>query len=314
VPSPAQTIVERQDELGRAVAALDLIAVGEGRVISIEGPAGIGKSTLLAAIREQAGERGYRIFAARGGEMEIDFPFGVVRQLFEAAAAGASEQAFAGAAAPAEAVFGAAATPGGPVSFSVLHGLYWMTLNLAGEEPALLVVDDLHWCDRPSLRFLAYLANRLDGATLGILTGLRTTELGSDPALVADLIGDPSAIGIRPGPLTPEGVGEIVEARFGRAGEEQFLGACLRATGGNPLMLDQLLGELAAEGREPTAESGAAISNVGPRVVSRSVLSRLRRLPAGRPRSRGRRRSSARGPTSPPSPRSPVASPTRSPR
>ena len=50
-------------------------------------------------------------------------------------------------------------TARGDGSFAALHGLYWLALNLAAERGrSLLAVDDLHWCDRPSLRFLAYLA------------------------------------------------------------------------------------------------------------------------------------------------------------
>ena len=48
----------------------------------------------------------------------------------------------------------------------MLHGLYWLTLNVGAERPLLPAVDDLHWCDRPSLRFLAYLVPRLEGAPL----------------------------------------------------------------------------------------------------------------------------------------------------
>src|ERR671910_838246 len=51
----------------------------------------------------------------------------------------------------------------GDASFAALHGLYWLTLNLAGERPLLLAVDNLQWGDRPSLRFLAYLTRRLEG-------------------------------------------------------------------------------------------------------------------------------------------------------
>lgn len=279
-------LVERDDEIDGAGSALDLVAEGGGRVVSIEGPAGIGKTALLAAVREQAEGRGFRIFSARGSELEIDFPFGVVRQLFEARLQEkkARARALADAAAPAAAAFEAlpgseAPTPTGPVSFSVLHGLFWMTLNLAGEEPALLFVDDLHWCDRPSLRYLSYLSKRLEGESIGLVTGLRSTDPGVDPALVADIVGDPATIAIRPEPLSVDAVGEIVDARFEQTGDAEFGAACRQVTGGNPLLLHQLLSGLSLEGTTPTARDAAAITEIGPRAVSRTVLHRLRRLP-----------------------------------
>ena len=48
-------------------------------------------------------------------------------------------------------------------SFATLHGLYWFVAGLCSGAPTLLAVDDTHWSDLPSLRFLAYLARRLDG-------------------------------------------------------------------------------------------------------------------------------------------------------
>ena len=92
----------------------------------------------------------------RAGPSSSAFPFGVVRELFEAVVADSAraEQALAGAAAPAAPVFGAP-DGDGDVSFAALHGLLWVALNLAAERPLVLAVDALHWCDRPSLRFLA---------------------------------------------------------------------------------------------------------------------------------------------------------------
>ena len=40
--------------------------------------------------------------------------------------------------------------------FTNLHGLYWLTANLAAREPLVLLADDLHWADTASLRWLVY--------------------------------------------------------------------------------------------------------------------------------------------------------------
>src|SRR3954470_7499938 len=102
-------IVEREREVAALAALLDAAPAGEGRVAWIEGPAGIGKSTLLAEARRHAAGAGVRVLAARGSELEREFPFGVVRQLFEGLVStpDTRERVLAGAAASAAAVFGA---------------------------------------------------------------------------------------------------------------------------------------------------------------------------------------------------------------
>ena len=298
-------LVERDRELGALDAALAGVAGGSGRVIVVEGPAGIGKSVLLDAARSAAPEQGFRVLSGRGSELEIDFPFGVVRQLFEGEMVddGSRAVALAGAAASAEAVFDLAGSEsngaGGDVSFSALHGLYWMTLNLAADEPLLLVVDDLHWCDRPSLRFLSYLSHRLEDTNIGVLIGLRTTDPGVDPALVADIAGDRTAVAVRPGAFSAEAVRAVVETRLEQTADERFSAACLGATGGNPLLLGEVLRALVAGGCPP-----------GRRERERDRRSRpARGLPNGadtadagfhprRPRSLAPSQFSATGPTS----------------
>src|SRR3954452_17380079 len=134
-------LVEREREGAALAALLDAAPGGEGRVAWIEGPAGIGKSTLLAEARRHAAETGAQVLAARGSELEREFPFGVVRQLFEAVV-GDRERTLAGAAAPAAAVLGDAGMSEGDVSFAALHGLFWVALNLAADGPLFLAIDD----------------------------------------------------------------------------------------------------------------------------------------------------------------------------
>ena len=165
----------------------------------VEGSAGIGKTRLLAEARAIAASMGFQVLSARGGELERDFAFGLVRQLFEplVATASAQERAelFAGAAGLAAPLFGEAgldeAPAAGDVSFAILHGLYWLTVNAALHRPALLLVDDVHWGDAPSLRWLTFIVRRLDGLPLMLAVGTRPPEQSEQGALLTELLADP---------------------------------------------------------------------------------------------------------------------------
>ena len=140
-------LLERGEELARIESALTEARTGRGRFVVIEGPAGIGKTALLATVRTAAADDGMRVLRSRGSELERDFAFGVVRQLFEPPLAEASEleqadllEAAAGRAAGLLALPGAIAADGPPSSgvdpsFAILHGLYWLCANLAATGP-----------------------------------------------------------------------------------------------------------------------------------------------------------------------------------
>ena len=101
-------LLEREGDLAVLGGLLADARAGEGRLAVIEGPAGIGKTRLLDEARAAADGMGLGVLSARGGELERDFGFGVVRQLLEprVAVAGASERSerVVGAAGLAEAV------------------------------------------------------------------------------------------------------------------------------------------------------------------------------------------------------------------
>jgi hypothetical protein len=108
------------------------------------------------------------VFRAAGRELERDFPFGVVRQLFDpvlrAAGRADRERLLEGAGGAAAALHlasdGTESASGS--EFATLYGLYWLVANLTDNGPLLLVVDDAHWSDVASLRFLAFLGKRRD--------------------------------------------------------------------------------------------------------------------------------------------------------
>lgn len=276
------SLVERGREVERLTRLATAARAGEARVVLIEGAPGVGKTRLLNALREQAAADGMRVLSARCSELERLFSFGVVRQWFEGALAapGLRAQALSGAAAPAETLFGGAPdSAAADVSFTTLHALYWLLLNLAEERPLLLAIDDLQWCDRASLRFLAYLAARLDGQPVLLAATLRSGEAGSDPVLLGEISAAPAAEAIRPAPLSAAAVAAVVRERLGADADAPFCVACHRATGGNPLLLGQLLSALAAEGLAPRAAEAARVSEIGSQAIARTVQGRLARLP-----------------------------------
>ncbi len=274
--------VERESEVERLTRLATAARAGEARVVLVEGAPGVGKTRLLNALREQAAADGMLVLSARSSELERLFSFGVVRQWFEGvlAAPGERAKALAGAAAPAETLFGGAPDSGAAdVSFTTLHALYWLVLNLAEQRPLVLALDDLQWCDRASLRFLAYLAARLDGQPVLVAATLRSGEQGSDPVLLGELSAAPATEAIRPAPLSPAAVGEVVRERLGGGADAAFCAACHEATGGNPLLLGQLLSALAAEALAPRVENVGRVNEIGSQAIARTVQARLARMP-----------------------------------
>jgi DNA-binding CsgD family transcriptional regulator len=274
---------ERERELTAFDEVLDLRGEGGPCRVLVEGPAGIGKSRLLEEFVARARTVGLRTLTARGAHLEREFAFGIVRQLFEPLLADEDERGrlLVGAAAAAAPVFAANVDPGpvvGDTSFAALHGLYWLAANLAEDAPLLLVVDDVHWCDPPSLRALGYIARRLPGSGITLALGLRTGEVGTDPALVGELASSPDALHLVPRPLSQDGVAGLIGDRLAAEPEAAFVAACMEASRGNPLLLRQLLSSLADEGVQPVAAQVAAVRSIGPRAISRTVLMRLHRL------------------------------------
>jgi DNA-binding CsgD family transcriptional regulator len=276
----ATGLLEREQELATLEILINAAVAKEAGVGLIEGAAGIGKSRLLTEARRRAAASNMCVLSARGGELEREFPFGVARQLFEPALARSDESPFMGAAQAARPVF--ELTPDRDdvdPSFASMHGLYWLTVNLSVDGPALLAVDDLHWCDRASLRFLAYLVRRLEGLPVLVLASLRPAQPGVDAALLGEIAGDPLTVEIRPRPLSVDSASALVSERLGQDAAPAFSAACHSATGGNPLLLVELLKALAVEGVQPDVAHIGVVADLGSTAVSRAVLLRLRRLP-----------------------------------
>jgi DNA-binding CsgD family transcriptional regulator len=273
-----ESLLERERELA---------AVGEllerGGAVLVEGRAGIGKTAILEEACRRAAGRGHEVLRARGSELEAGFAFGVVRQLFERRLAGAEEsERNALLAGPAGAIrpllLGELPEPSAfDTSFAVLHGLYWLTVNLADRRPLLIAVDDAHWTDEPSLRWLAHLAPRLEGLAVALLVALQPLEPASAEASLAALVADARAV-VRPELLSERAVGAIVRAALGGGVTGEVCAAVWAASGGNPLYLTELLRAVELEGRALAELDPTELLAGGREGVARRVLAGVRGL------------------------------------
>ncbi|MGH3673379.1 MAG: BTAD domain-containing putative transcriptional regulator, partial [Pseudonocardiaceae bacterium] len=273
-------LLERGRELRTLGAHIATACGGMGQLVTVEGAAGIGKTRLLAAARVQAQQAGMRVLVARGCELEREFAHGVVRQLFEPLVASADDaernDLFAGGAEQAAVLFNQvdAAAADRDTSFALLHGLYRLTARLA-QHPLMLVVDDLHWTDAPSLRFLAYLMPRLGGLPLLLVMAMRPAEPAVAQHLIAQIVTDPLATALHLAPLSEDASAQLVRTALAGNAEDAFCLACHAATGGNPLLLRELVDAVATEGVEATAAGVVRLREIGPRAVKQRVALRL---------------------------------------
>ncbi|MDA0165903.1 AAA family ATPase [Solirubrobacter ginsenosidimutans] len=279
-------LLEREEELLALDAALANARAGQGQVLAVEGPGGIGKTRLLAATRAAAREAGMRTLHARASELERSFTFGVVRQLFEPALFAAAEEErdrwLSGAAGLTRSMFDAAGAGLDESSYARLHGLYWLCANLAADGSLLVCVDDAQWADEPSLSFLGFLARRLEDLPVALVLGTRP-RAEQESEVLRGLVTDPGTRVLRPPALTGAAVGQWVRSAIDPAAGAGFCEACHETTGGNPFLVRELLHDVLDKQLSATDAEAAAVRELGPEAISTVVLQRLHRLPPTAP-------------------------------
>jgi hypothetical protein len=273
-------LVEREVEVATLDALLESARSGAGAVVLLEGPPGIGKTSLLRAARERAAAEGMRVLHGRGTELERAFPLGGARQCLEPVVRDPAERerVLSGAARLAEPVLLDAPESVPASSLGLLHGLYWLVANVAEQAPVLLAVDDAEWADEPSLRFLAYLGRRAESLPLALVVAARDdADVGEQPTL-AELRAEPAAHTLAPAVLTVAGVGGRLAELHNGPVDDAFVRACHEATGGNPFLLDELVRALQREGVAFVAAGAPRVHEVTPPTVARAVAATLARL------------------------------------
>lgn len=282
-PGPTP-LVGRARELALVDVALDALADGAGGCVAIEGEPGIGKTRLLAELRERAGARGQLALGGVAAELERDVPFSVWVDALDAYAVSQELPGQAGwtpaLAAdladllPSLAPFAAAgeADAREPAiadeRYRVHRAARTLLGLLAAERPLVLVLDDLHWADDASLELLAALLRRPSGAAVLLALGLRPGQ--APPRLAAALAAQDVAR------LTLAPLGEEEAAELLGALDPPARSAIRRRAGGNPFYLEQLARAAPAAA---ASDDGAGVAGV-PAAVAAALAHELAELPA----------------------------------
>lgn len=217
----------RDVELARLVAAWeDTDRGGPGAVVALTGPAGAGKSRLAAEVAVTAHGSGATV-----GHGRFDYDdLGVFGAIGEVLAQ------FGVAWPPPEAIGGARADRG------ELFDLARAALKEASSSGLLVVLDDVHWADRPSLALLAQLAA---DPVPGVVLVLTSRDDWVPPAL-AELLEVVERIEVAP--LDEDGTADLVAAWAGHRPPPATVEQLQRHTGGNPYFLTAVLQDLADRG------------------------------------------------------------------
>jgi DNA-binding CsgD family transcriptional regulator len=273
-------LIGRERELAALSAALDGSREG-GRIVVVEGEAGVGKTVLLGALADGAGDTGTTVLRARGGELERGEGFGIARRLLERVVAeavdGRRDGLLEGAAAHALGVFGHEEMV---LDEQARYSLYWLVANLAEGGPVALIVDDAQWADRASLDWLAYLARRLEDLPVLLAVGVRSGDSGAGAAALEAIRAEPAATLLAPESLDPAGTADLAARLWDRPVDDDFAAACHAWTGGNPHYVNEVVAGLHAEGRDPDAAAAEWMRQRTPERLSTLTRQRLSRLSA----------------------------------
>jgi len=269
--------------LGAIELLLEDAQAGAGRGLLIEAHAGMGKTRLHEAALDSARRRRMRVLRAAGAELERNIAFGVAAQLLSSQLAELSpaqrNSLLARAPERVQALAGARESmePSEGADLALSHGLFTL-LATAQPRPALIAIDDLHWCDTASLEFVLYVLHRLEELPVAVLM-TRRPGVAESAADVLDLIAaDPHVEVQTLSPLGSQATGRLARQTLGLRADAAVIDACHGVTAGNPFYIHALLLALSEERTMGSEELARMALELAPDAVTRTVRVRVGRL------------------------------------
>ena len=207
-------------------------------LLTFEGDPGIGKTTILRAAIERAGEQGMRVLSGAGAVAETRLSYVGLTDLLDdvdpayvAALPAPQREAL-------DAALLRAHTPARSSSWeAVASGVRSLLETLSAEQPVVIAIDDLQWLDRSSARVLDFCIGRLNGR-VGLIV---TQRPGSEGVRIAQLSDRRDAVVRRLAPLDSAAIAALLREQGRSAPSRRVLTRIAETAGGNPLYALELL-------------------------------------------------------------------------
>ncbi|MER8188395.1 AAA family ATPase [Kitasatospora sp. NPDC094015] len=232
--------VAQKAAIGAALAALP----GAGSCLHVTGPAGIGKSALLAHGRARARLGGLTVVQARGVEAVRGLAFSALHELLRPVLPFVGRLPTTQREALLDAL-GAGRAVHPPERFRVGLAALELLAESACVTPVLAVVDDLQWVDTASREVIAFVSRRLTSEPLVLIAASRTSEVAGD----CGGLGEGTQL-LPLDPLTEDDASTLLATRAGHLDRSQRR-RVLDLAQGNPLALIELPTTPAGEPNDP---------------------------------------------------------------
>lgn len=292
----APAFVGREVEVARLDGALSEVMEGRGRLVLMGGEAGIGKTRLTDEFAARARTAGAAVLWGRCWEAGGAPPFWpwveCLRTYAEShdpeelrADLGERGPEIAQMVPEIRRIVGDAAEPGAgdpeAARFRLFDAVAGLLRNAGSRAPLVVVLEDLHSADEPSLLLLRFVARSLPRARVMVLATYRDTDVSPDHPLtptLTELGREPAVRRLMLDGLTLESVAGFVEAVAGREPAPELVEALYRETEGNPLFVSEVVRMLAGEGRLDAPPDTAPWTSLIPPGIREVIDRRLNRL------------------------------------
>ncbi|MDO8615442.1 MAG: protein kinase [Dehalococcoidia bacterium] len=288
--------VGREKEMDELRAGLEDALSGRGRLLMLVGEPGIGKTRTSEEFATYAGLRNAQVLWGRCYEGEGAPAYWPWVQLIRSYVHDSDPQELASQMGPGAADIAEVVSevrerlPGLPTPpalepeqarFRLFDSITTFLKNASKRQPITLILDDLHWADKPSLLLLQFLARELRGARLMVLGTYRDVELGRQHPL-SQTLGELGREGLSQRillrGLTQRDVARFIEITSGVKPPEALVAAVYQETEGNPFFVNEIVRLLVADGRLEKPEEVASWSVTIPQGVREVVGRRLDHL------------------------------------